>query len=73
MLQNDFYFCFILICYFNITRFTAFSDVSKGPARYWGNCWYSLASLLVYCEHANKLDRTKKKNKNKSRGSVVEV
>lgn len=44
LLASYFYFCFNLIFYFNITIFTALSNVSKGLARYQSNC---LTNLIV--------------------------
>lgn len=60
-----FYSCFNLIFYINITTFTALSNINKGLARYQGNCQYSLANLLVNCEHANNLDKAKNPQKKK--------
>lgn len=65
MLANYFYFCFNLIFYFNITTFTALSNVSKSLARYQDNGQYSLANLIVNCEYANNLDKAKKPTKQK--------
>lgn len=71
MLANYFYFCFNLIFYFNITTFTALSSVSKGLASYQHNCQYSLAKLIVNCEHASNLD--KEKDPKKKKKNLVEV
>lgn len=59
MLANYFYIYFSLVFYFNITTFTASSNISKGLAMYRGKYQYSLANLIVNCEYANNLDKAK--------------